>query len=61
LDGGILENKKINQNGKIAKIWKFGGCIAKIETLKVKLKMALNFGGVKCNFFVQLISKAKIK
>jgi hypothetical protein len=27
-----------------------GGCIAKIETLEVELKIVPNFDGIKCNF-----------
>jgi hypothetical protein len=37
----------IYQNGRIAKILEVWGCIAKIETLKVELKIGPNFGEVK--------------
>jgi hypothetical protein len=42
----ILGEKKC-QNDRIAKILEVWRCIAKIETLKVELKTAPNFGEVK--------------
>jgi hypothetical protein len=38
-----------------------GGCIAKIETLKVELKIAPNFEGVKYNFSQKKKKKKTIK
>ena len=35
---------------KLQKFKIFGGCIANIETLEVKLKITPNFEWVKCNF-----------
>jgi hypothetical protein len=49
-DGGILEKKKNVRMVKLQKFRSLRGCIAKIETLKVKLKIAPNFKEVKCNF-----------
>jgi hypothetical protein len=39
-----------NKISQIVKFWKYWGCIAKIKILEVELKIALNFGGVKCIF-----------
>jgi hypothetical protein len=47
--GHFRKKKKI----RIFELQKFessGGCIAKIETLEVELKIALNFERIKCNF-----------
>jgi hypothetical protein len=35
---------------ELQKFGKFGRCITKIETLEVELKIAPNFGKIKCNF-----------
>ena len=45
--------RKKDQSDQITKIWKFGGCIAKIKTLDVELKIVTDFEGVKCNFLTK--------
>jgi hypothetical protein len=46
----LEKKKKEVKMFKLQKFGSFGQCIAKIETLEVKLKITSNFGGIKYNF-----------